>query len=85
MPTGTRALLPDRTVISAAPGQLPRPPGRPPAEPIIIRIPPRPHDDLEIEMPEREDDDDGGEIRRPPRWVPDPPPPAPPEQRTGGR
>ena len=84
MPTGTRAHLPDRTVISAAPGQLPRPPGRPPAEPIIIRIPPRPHDDLEIEMPEREDDD-GGEIRRPPRWVPDPPPPAPPEQRTGGR
>ena len=57
MPTGTRAHLPDRTVISPAPGQLPRPPGRPPAEPIVIRIPPRPHDDLEIEMPEREDDE----------------------------
>ena len=63
------------------PGQLPRPPGRPPAEPIIIRTPPRPHDDLEIEIPDG-DDDRGGEIRRPPRWAPDPPPPAPPEQRT---
>ena len=69
-------------VTEAVPGQLPRPPGRPPAEPIIIRTPPRPYDDLEIDIPDDEDDDRGGEIRRPPRWVPDPPPPAPPEQRT---
>ena len=69
--------------VHAMPGPLPRPPGRPPAEPIIIRTPPRrPRDDLDIV--ESDDDEDGGEIRRP-RWVPDPPPPAPPEQRTGSR
>ena len=32
-----------------APGPLPKPPGRPPAEPIIIRTPPRPREDLEID------------------------------------
>jgi hypothetical protein len=71
----------DQRAVEAAPGPLPKPPARPPAEPIIIR-PPRPYDELEIEIPDDEDDDRGGEIRRPPRWVPDPPPPAPPEQRT---
>jgi hypothetical protein len=39
-------------VTKAVPGQLPRPPGRPPAEPIIIRTPPRRYDDLEIEIPD---------------------------------
>jgi hypothetical protein len=64
--------------VRAMPGPLPRPP---PAEPIVIRTPPRrPRDDLDIV--ESDDDEDGGEIRRSPRWVPDPPPPAPPEQRT---
>ena len=67
--------------VQAMPGPLPRPPGRPPAEPIVIRTPPpRPRDDLEIDGPD--DEEDGGEIRRPPGWVPDLPPPAPPEERT---
>ena len=81
--------------VQAMPGPLPRPPGRPPAEPIVIRTPPRPREDVEIERPddmdedksveiERPDDmdeDKSGEIRRPPPWVPDQPPPAPPEER----
>ena len=54
-------------------------PGRPPAEPIVIRTPARPRDDLEIHG--SVDEEDGGEIRRPPGWVPDLPPPAPPEER----
>jgi hypothetical protein len=58
---------------------MPKPPGRPPAEPIVIRTPPRPRDDLEIERPDGEENDE--EIRRPPRWVPDMPPPSPPEER----
>ena len=64
-----------------APGPLPRPPSRPPVEPIIIRTPPRPREDLEIERPDDMDDDRSGEIIRPPPWVPDQPPPAPPEER----
>ena len=68
-------------VMVMAPGPLPKPPGRPPAEPIIIRTPPRPREDLEIERPDDMDDDRSGEIIRPPPWVPDQPPPAPPEER----
>ena len=66
------------------PGSLPRPPSRPPVEPIIIRTPPRPREDLEIERPDDMDEDKSGEIRRPPPWVPDQPPPAPPEERAIG-
>jgi hypothetical protein len=62
-----------------APGPLPKPPGRPPAEPIIIRTPPRPREDLEIDG--SDDDENGKEIRRPPGWVPDLPPPPRPEER----
>ena len=71
----------DTTLISLvmAPGPLPRPPSRPPAEPIIIRTPPRPSEDLEIDG--LDDDENGSEIRPPPGWVPDlPPPPRPEEQ-----
>ena len=69
----------DEQAVEAAPGPLPKPPGRPPAEPIVIRTPPRrPRDDLEIDGSVHEED--GGEIRRPPGWVPDLPPPAPPEE-----
>ena len=71
----------DEPAIEAMPGPLPGPPGRPPAEPIVIRTPPRPRDDLEIERSDDEDEADGGEIRRPPGWVPDLPPPARPEER----
>ena len=45
-----------------APGPLPRPAGRPPVEPIIIRTPPRPHDDREIERPDDMDEGKSGEI-----------------------
>jgi hypothetical protein len=66
--------------VQAMPGSLPKPPGRPPAEPIAIRTPPpRPRDDLEIDG--SVDEEDGGEIRRPPDWVPDPPPPPRPGER----
>ena len=66
-------------VMVMAPGPLPKPPGRPPAEPIIIRTPPRPREDLEIDG--SDDDENGSEIRRPPGWVPDLPPPPRPEER----
>ena len=70
----------DEQAVEAAPGPLPKPPGRPPAEPIVIRTPPRrPRDDLEIDG--SVDKEDGGEIRRPPDWVPDLPPPPRPEER----
>ena len=73
----------DEPAIEAMPGPLPRPPGRPPAEPIVIRTPPRPRqrDDLEIHGPNGEDEEDGGELRRPPAWIPDLPPPLSPEER----
>ena len=71
----------DEPAIETMPGPLPRPPGRPPAEPIVIRTPPRPRDDLEIHGPIGEDEEDGGELRRQPAWLPDLPPPLPPEER----
>ena len=49
----------DTTPISLvmAPGPLPKPPGRPPAEPIVIRTPPRrPRDDLEIDGSDDEEE-----------------------------
>jgi hypothetical protein len=70
---------PAAAVEAAPPGPLPKPPGRPPAEPIVIRTPPRPRDDPEIDRSD-EGEEGGGEIRRPPGGVPDLPPP--PEQRT---
>ena len=76
------SIVSDEPAIEATPGPLPKPPGRPPAEPIVIRTPPRPRDDLEIERVGRRDED-GGEIRRPPGWVPDLPPPPRPEERGG--
>ena len=66
--------------VEAMPGPLPRPPGRPPAAPIVIRTPPwRPRDDLEIDG--SVDEEDGGEIRQPPSWVPNLPPLQQPEER----
>ena len=72
------------STVQAMPGPLPRLPGRPPAEPIVIRTPPRrPRDDLEIER--SDDEEDGGEIRRPPDSVPDLPPPPRLEERAARR
>ena len=64
--------------IGAVPGGLPKPPAHPPAEPIIIKVPPRPHEEPEVDRPDEGEDDDG--IRRAP-WMPDMPPPLPPEER----
>ena len=69
------------TVTETAPGPLPRPPNRPPVEPIIIRVPRRSPGDLEVEIPGDTDDDPSPEIRRPPPWIPERLPPAPPKER----
>jgi hypothetical protein len=61
------------------PDPVRRPPGRPPQEPIIIKVPPRPPEVPEIDMPDGEEDD--VEIRRPPEIVPELPPPARPKER----
>lgn len=50
-------------------GGVPKPPGRPPDEPIIIKTPPKP-----TEAPELEEPEDGEDISPPPRKMP---PPAP--------
>ena len=64
--------------IRAMPDRLPKPPARPPAEPIIIKVPPRPHEEPEVDRPDDGENDDG--IRRVP-WMPDMPQPLPPEER----
>lgn len=65
-----------RARIEALPDPLPKPPGGPPGEPIIIRRPPQPLEEPEID--DSEDEDDEPEIRKPPEIVPEkPPPPAP--------
>ena len=66
-------------VLEAAPDRLPKPPAHPPAEPIIIKVPPQPRELPEIDRPHDEEEDDAG-IRRGP-WPPDMPPPLPPEER----
>jgi hypothetical protein len=87
MPTIASPTPSDQPLAEAAPGPLPRPPGRPPAEPIVIRKPPRPPDGLEVETPDDADGDGDTEveIKRPPPWIPDLPPPAPPEGRAARR
>ena len=62
------------TVNETAPGPLPRPPARPPAEPIVIRVPPRLREDLELEIPDDTDGESDSEIRRSRPWMPDLPP-----------
>ena len=56
--------------IGAVPGGLPKPPARPPAEPIIIKVPPRPHEAPEVDWPDEGEDEDG--LRRAP-WMPERP------------
>ena len=64
--------------IGAVPEGLSKPPARPPAEPIIIKVPPRPREAPEVDRPDDGENDDG--IRRA-LWMPDIPPPPPPEER----
>ena len=63
----------------AVPDRLPKPPAHPPAEPIIIKVPPQPREVPEIDRPHDEKEDDAGIHRVP--WPPDMPPPQPPEER----
>jgi hypothetical protein len=67
---------PSSVRIQALPDPLPKPPGRAPGEPIIIRKPPRPP-----ELPEIDgslDEEDEPEIDKPPEIIREkPPPPAP--------
>jgi hypothetical protein len=60
----------------AMPDPLPKPPGRAPGEPIIIKKPPRPPEAPEIDG--GQDEEDEPEIKKPPPFIPEkPPPPAP--------
>ena len=54
-PMGLPASVVERA-IGAAPGGLPKPPARPPAEPIIIKVPPRPHEAPEVDRPDEGED-----------------------------
>jgi hypothetical protein len=63
----------------AMPDRIPKPPGRAPGEPIIIKVPSRPPEVPEIDG-SLEDEDDL-EIRTPPGIVPEMPPPPRPEER----
>ena len=76
-PTGLPASVVERA-IGAVPEGLPKPPAHPPAEPIIIKVPPRPREEPEVDRPDEGEGDDG--IGRAP-WMPDMPPPLPPEER----
>lgn len=66
----------DSIPMETLPDPLPKPPGRAPGEPIIIKNPPRPAEVPEIDRPQDEEDDP--EMEQPPEIVPEkPPPPAP--------
>jgi hypothetical protein len=62
------------------PDPVRRPPGNPPQEPIIIKVPPRLPEVPEIDRSDDEDEEEA-EIRRPPEIVPELPPPPRPEER----
>jgi hypothetical protein len=64
------------TIAEAMPDPLPKPPGRAPGEPIIIKNPPWPPETPEIDG--SLDEEDEPEIKKPPAVIPEkPPPPAP--------
>ena len=75
----TPAVWTVRTGKQGLPDPVRRPPGNPPQEPIIIKVPPRLPEVPEID---RSDDEvEEAEIRRPPEIVPELPPPPRPEER----
>jgi hypothetical protein len=66
----------------ATPDPLPKPPSRPPGEPIIIKDPSRQPDAPEVDRPlDREEEEEDAEIRRPPANIPEMPPPPTPDER----
>lgn len=76
-PAGWRVGVPKESL----PDRLPKPPGRPPGEPIIIKRPPRAPEVPEIDGSLDEEDDP--EIKKPPGIVPEKPPPPAPWERAG--
>jgi hypothetical protein len=70
------AAWPSSAWIRTLPDPLPKPPGRAPGEPIIIKNPPRVPETPEIDGSLEEEDEP--EIDKPPEIIPEkPPPPAP--------
>jgi hypothetical protein len=67
------------TVRESMPDPMRRPPGNPPREPIVIRIPLRVPEVPEIDGSYEEEDE--AEIRRSPGIIPEMPPPPRPEER----
>jgi len=68
------------TINETMPDPVRRPPGHPPQEPIIIKIPPRLPEAPEIDRSDGEEEEEA-EIRRRPEIVPELPPPPRPEER----
>lgn len=64
------------------PDPVPKPPGRPPAEPIIIKHPTRPPEKPEIDG--SLDEEDEPEIKKPPGIIPEKSPPPQPWERAEG-
>jgi hypothetical protein len=76
----TPAVWTVRTEKQGLPDPVRRPPGHPPQEPIIIKIPPRLPEVPEIDRSDDEEEEEA-EVRRPPKIVPELPPPPRPEER----
>ena len=72
----TPAVWTVRTEKQGLPDPVRRPPGHPPQEPIIIKVPPR-----LPEVDRSDEEEEEAEIRRPPGIVPESPPPPRPEER----
>jgi hypothetical protein len=68
------------TMNKTMPDPVRRPPGNPPQEPIIIKVPSRLPEVPEIDRSDDEEEEEA-EIRRPPAIVPELPPPPRPEER----
>jgi hypothetical protein len=76
----TPAVWTVRTGKQGLPDPVRRPPGNPPHEPIIIKIPPRLPEVPEVDRSDDQEEEEA-EIRRPPEIVPELPPPPRPEER----
>ena len=82
MTIATASAVPTVGIVQKSlPDPVPKPPGRAPGEPIIIKDPSRPPD-----VPEMDgslDEGDEPEIKKPPPIVPEKPPPPAPWERAG--
>lgn len=76
---GLAARATGRAVRESMPDPVRRPPGNPPLEPIVIKVPLRVPEAPEIDG--SYDEEEETEIRKPPGIVPEMPPPPRPEER----